>query len=214
MTITFNDHQAYTLAAENWSQFQGGFVIILYHSECGSGHQNGDRSYILVKSILTDPSNMKIVCTISDAPFIEVIHPDDPVVIEVGHYQPTDGTSGTVVITPTPSDGTDSSTPSNPTPTPTTSITPGSQEDEDTWNWDIWRDKQIGYVSLESILNQLLPGIENDGEADYEVDSGTLSSLPRRKRGLLSRRGSRSWLKNAIKKVAIAVSVPVNLKYK
>lgn len=94
--IEFANQAAYAAALDNWSK-AGTFILVAYGEGCGSGHAAGEQDYLVVTSVTGDGSlTIKAVIRITD--FEGAVGRETVVTVDIGVFNPTNGTDGFTVI--------------------------------------------------------------------------------------------------------------------
>lgn len=94
--IQFANQAAYNAALSNWRK-AGTFILVAYGEGCGSGHAAGEQDYLVVTSVTGDGSSI-ITAVIRVTDFEGAVGRETVVTIDIGTFNPTNGTGGFNVI--------------------------------------------------------------------------------------------------------------------
>lgn len=94
--IQFGNKGAYSTALENWSK-AGTFILVAYGEGCGAGHAAGEQDHLVVTSVTGDGLNT-ITAVIRVTDFKGAVGRETVVTVDIGIFNPTNGTGGFNVI--------------------------------------------------------------------------------------------------------------------
>lgn len=94
--IQFADKAAYYTALADWSK-AGTFILVAYGDGCGSGHAAGEQDYLVVNGITGDGSSI-ITAVVRVTDFEGAVGRETVVTIDIGIFNPTNGSDGFTVI--------------------------------------------------------------------------------------------------------------------
>lgn len=94
--IHFNNQDAYLTALENWGSAYS-FILVVYGEDCGSGYAVGEQDYLVVTSVTGDGSST-ITASVTVTDFEGAVGRETVVTIDIGIFNPTNGTDGFTVV--------------------------------------------------------------------------------------------------------------------
>lgn len=115
--IQFGNQAAYDAALANWIKV-GAFILVAYSEGCCSGHAAGKQDYLVVTSVTGDGSNT-ITAVIRVTNFESAVGRETVATVDIGIFNPTNGTDGFTVIPGAGNNTTNGTTGGNPPPAPT-----------------------------------------------------------------------------------------------